>query len=118
MASMSKSRTKSDNSFSWMATLPSSHVDLSVSLLSASQHVGLGLGLAQVIKEDDRDLRKAQELCRFVAAMTSNNLPVPIDQDRRVETERFDAFGDCSYLRAAMLAGIITVRDQIPDRDK
>jgi hypothetical protein len=41
----------------------------------------------------------------------STNLPVPVDQDRRVETERFDASGDCSDLLAAMLAGIVTVRD-------
>lgn len=57
---------------------------------------GPGLGLAQVIKEDNGDLRAGQELCRFVTAMTGNNLPVPVDRDRCAEhflTETIPAHG-------------------------
>jgi hypothetical protein len=47
-----------------------------------------------------------------------DNFVVPVGQDRRIEAERLDAFRDCAYLRAAMLAWIVWIRNEIPDRDK
>jgi hypothetical protein len=50
--------------------------------------------------------------------VAGDNFVVLVDQDRRIEAERFDASGDRLYLRAAMFAWILRVRDQIPNRDK
>jgi hypothetical protein len=86
--------------------------------LVVGQQVGLGLGRRQVVKQDDRDLVDAEQQSRFIPAVAGNNLVVLVDQDRRIEAERFDASGDCAYLRAAMLSRIVRVRDQITDRDK
>src|ERR1700687_2114550 len=45
IASISKSSTRSDNSFSWIASLLSSHVDRSVNLLSASMYALAWVGV-------------------------------------------------------------------------
>jgi hypothetical protein len=71
-----------------------------------------------VVKQDDRDVVDAEQLRCFIPAVTRDNFIVLVDQDRRIEAERFDASGDRPYLRAAMLAWILGVRDQITDRGK
>ena len=86
--------------------------------LRVGEQVRLGLGRRQVVKQDGRDLVDAEQPSRFIPAVAGDNFVVLVDQDRRIEAERFDASGDRAYLRAAMLAWIVVIRDQIPDRDK
>jgi hypothetical protein len=65
------------------------------------------LNLGQVIQKDDGNLRETDEFGRLVASMAGNDLPVPIYQDRRVETERLDTFGDSPDLRPTVFAGVV-----------
>jgi hypothetical protein len=71
-----------------------------------------------VVEQDDRHLVDAEKLGCFIPAVAGNNFVVLVDQDRRIEAERLDASRDRLYLRAAMLAWILGVGDQIPNRDK
>ena len=66
-----------------------------------------------MFKTYDGDLRAAAELGRFVAAVTGDNLFVLIDQNWRIEAERFDAPSDCQNLHPIMLARIARVGVQI-----
>jgi hypothetical protein len=86
-------------------------------LLSASRYA-LAWVFRQVVKQDDRDLVDAEQHSGFISAVARDNFVVLVDQDRRIEAERFDASGDRAYLRAAMLAWIVRIRNEIPDRDK
>jgi hypothetical protein len=47
--------------------------------LVVSQHVRLGLGQRQVVKQDDRDLVKSKQLRRFIPAVARDNLVVLVD---------------------------------------
>ena len=72
--------------------------------LVVGQHVGPGLGLAQMFENYDRDLRKAEELGCFIPTVAGDDLPVLVDQDRCIESECLDAPGYRSDLLARMLA--------------
>jgi len=50
--------------------------------------------------------------------VTSNDLPVSVYQDWRIETEGLDAFGDRPPLRPIVLPRIMRIRDEIGDRDE
>jgi hypothetical protein len=82
------------------------------------QHVCSGLGLGQMFQTDDGDLRAAGELGSLQAAMAGDNMFVLIDQNRRIEPERFDAPGDRSKLCPIVLARIAWVGIQIGGRQK
>jgi hypothetical protein len=71
-----------------------------------------------VLKADDWNLDVAKKLCRFKATVAGDNLLVLVDQDRCIEAEGLNAFGDCPDLQAAMLARILRIGSYIRNRDK
>jgi len=71
-----------------------------------------------MFKTYDGNLRAAAELGRFVAAVTGDNLFVLIDQNWRIEAERFDASGDGLNLRPIMFTRIARVGIQIGGSEK
>ena len=86
--------------------------------LVVGQHVGSGLVLGQMFEPDDRNLRASAELGRLKAAVAGDDLLVPVDQNWRIEAERFDAPGDRPNLRPVMLTRIARVGLQIGGREK
>jgi hypothetical protein len=70
------------------------------------------LSFRQVLEQNGRNTFQTEQLCRFVTAMTGDNVSSLIDQDRRVEAERFDAPGNCPNLLCLMPARIGRVRIQ------
>src|SRR5580704_789859 len=88
----------------------------SIRELVIGQHVSSGLILGQMFQTDDGDLRAAVELGRLKAAVAGYDLLVPVDQNRRVEAERFDAAGDRPDLLAAVLARIGRIGLELHDR--
>jgi hypothetical protein len=71
-----------------------------------------------MFKTDDGGICAAVELRCLQATMARNNLFVLIDQNGRIEAERFDAPGDSSNLCPIMFTWIVWVRLQIGDREK
>jgi hypothetical protein len=68
-----------------------------------------------MFETDDGNLREADELGGFVAAVAGDNLIVLIDQNWRIEAERFDAPSDCPNLRPTMPTRIAWVGIQVGD---
>ena len=66
-----------------------------------------------MFETDDGDLLEAEELGSFVATVAGDNLFVLIDQNWRIEVERFDAPCDCPNLRPTMLTRIAWVGAQV-----
>jgi hypothetical protein len=71
-----------------------------------------------MFKAYDRDLRAAGELGRLKAAVAGDDLFLLIDQNGRIESERFDASGDGSNLSPIMFTRIARVGVQIGGREK
>ena len=75
-------------------------------------------GFGQMFKTYDGDLRAAVELGRLKAAVAGDDLFVLIDQNGRIEAERFDAPSDGSNLSPIMLTRVALIGLQIGGREK
>src|SRR6266851_301892 len=71
-----------------------------------------------MVEEDDRNLRETEELGCFVASMTGSNLPVPVNQNGRIEAERLDASGDGADLRPTVFGRVVRGGVEVGDREK
>ena len=63
-----------------------------------------------MLEKDDRDFLQPEKLGSFKTTVAGDNLAVLVDQNRRIEFKRFDAFGDSPNLSAAMLARVARMR--------
>jgi len=80
--------------------------------------IRLRLGFGQMLKANDRDLRQAKVFCCLMAAVAGDNLPVFVDQDRGIETEGINAFGDRPHLCPVVVPGVARVWDEIGKSDE
>src|SRR5271155_5817646 len=68
-----------------------------------------------MLEADDGDCCRSEQLCGLVASVAGNNLLMLVDENRRIETECFDAPRDCPHLPPAVLSGIARIRLQVAD---
>jgi hypothetical protein len=80
-------------------------------------HKSLTLRFREVLKTDGRNLAPTEPLAGQDAPMARDDVQIDVDQDRDIEPEGLDAFGDLADLRGAMLARVAGIGLQLLDRN-